>query len=313
MVAFLLLVILLLQLKDAVISTSTSSLSLSDVVRQGAGLYVDPSNMGRKHSHHYQNLNKTVLVTAINHGYLNFLHNFKCFLDMLSMKAVVLSLDQKAHEYVHEHLINFYSYYLTIGNETVHESATEFRSKQFHLITNRKIEGVLRILKLGYDAIFIDPDIALLRDPTPYLFWQGIDYVHSVNKICPGSDAWDFYQTEEEGNTGLYFIKSNARTIQLLENFIITYPKHPELDDQTILWTMLRSMKSPQIDPKPKCSHIVGDSSHPETLVTCHLDGCLFSAGGLRGAAYNWLEAAVKKRNESVVSIHANFVKGMCY
>jgi hypothetical protein len=32
--------------------------------------------------------------------------------------------------------------------------------------------------------------------------------------------------------------------------------------------------------------------------------------GGLRGAAYHWLETNVKGKNESVVSIHANFIKG---
>lgn len=219
----------------------------------------------------------------------------------------------------------------------MHESPTEFRTKQFHIITNRKIEGVLNILKLEYDVIFVDPDIALLRDPSPYLFWTGIDYVHSVNKICPGSDAWDFYKTEEEGNTGFYFIRSNERTIRLLEQFRKTYPMHPQLDDQTILWTMLRAMKPPQVNPLTTCVHQPpAHTGSSQTLTTCHLDGCLFSAGirvfmlqhnafsvvdiltiaclplgGLRGAAYNWLEAAVKKRNETVVSIHANFVKGV--
>lgn len=290
------------------VSFALADNSLAEVLNLGAGLYTSKLSSNYKDNH--QNLDKTVLVTAFNYGYIGFLHNFKCYLDRLNLKAVVISMDVKAHEYVHEHLINLHSYYLT-GNETVHESATEFRSKQFHVITNRKIEGVLNILKLGYDVIFVDPDIALLRDPMPYLFWQGIDYVHSVNKICPMSDGWDFYQTEEEGNTGFYFIRSNFRSIHLLETFKLTYPSHPELDDQTILWTMLRAMKSPQIQPKPVCSHDVSVQSTTETLVTCHLDGCLFSAGGLRGAAYNWLEAAVKKKNESVVSIHANFVKGI--
>ena len=36
----------------------------------------------------------------------------------------------------------------------------------------------------------------------------------------------------------------------------------------------------------------------------------LSSVGGLRGAAYNWLETNLKKKNETLVSIHANFLKG---
>lgn len=281
--------------------------TLSDVLHQSAGLYVSPE-LNPFRNDMYHNISNTVLVTAFNFGYVNFIRNLKCYLDRLNMKALVIAMDEMADAYADEHLTNFHSYFLT-GKQTVEATPTEFRTKQFHVITNRKIEGVLNILKLGYDVIFIDPDIALLRDPTPYLFWKGVDYVHSVNKICPGSDSWDFYATEEEGNTGFYFIRSNKRTISLLETFRKEYPRHPQLDDQTILWTLLRGMKPPLINPRPVCTHFES-KDQPDTLVTCHLDGCLFSAGGLRGAAYNWLEAAVKKRNETVVSIHANFVKG---
>ena len=44
---------------------------------------------------------------------------------------------------------------------------SKFRTKQFNSITNRKEEAVLSTLVLGYNVIFIDVDIAVIRDPLP--------------------------------------------------------------------------------------------------------------------------------------------------
>jgi hypothetical protein len=150
--------------------------TLSETLLKASGVYVTP-NLS-------YNLDKTVLVTACNYGYLNHLHNFKCHTERLGFKVLVISLDQKTHNYVHEHIRHFYSYFFH-GNGVVHETSTEFRSAQFHIITNRKKEAILEIMKLGYDVLFADPDVALLRDPFPYVLWKNVDYVHSVNLICP--------------------------------------------------------------------------------------------------------------------------------
>ena len=47
-----------------------------------------------------------------------------------------------------------------------------------------------------------------------------------------------------------------------------------------------------------------------DEIIMCPLDGCVFSAGALRGVAYKMLENGLKSRNESSVSLHANFIKG---
>lgn len=71
--------------------------------------------------------------------------------------------------------------------------------KNFNLIGCRKIEAVAGALSLGYDVIFSDVDIAFIRDPLPYLFFEGVDYVHSENNGC--LRKWSFNDTME-GNTG---------------------------------------------------------------------------------------------------------------
>lgn len=66
------------------------------------------------------------------------------------------------------------------------------------------------------------------------------------------------------------------------------------------------------LKPLAKCENVDRTASAiPETeLVTCHLDGCLFSVGALRGAAYTWLEEKLKQKHEKAVTIHANYLKG---
>ena len=73
------------------------------------------------------------------------------------------------------------------------------------------MEAVAAALKLGYDVIFSDVDIAVLHDPIHYLFAPGIDYFHSSNNGC--DKKWKFNHTME-GNTGFYAVKSNPKTIR---------------------------------------------------------------------------------------------------
>jgi len=259
-------------------------------------------------------------------------------------------MDKHVHDYVTTRLSDVYHSHLWLGtagaSSDVHEGATEFRSAQFHVITTRKKEAVLSIMELGYDVIFVDTDIAMIKSPLPYLFWKNVEYVHSHNKICPQSDEWNFYYSEEEGNTGFYFVRSSPRTIKLFQAAIADAPKHPGLDDQTIFWDVMRSkaLTDPKIVALPKCRHFehngpVRTSQEPpanylskrkkndytieypgvpsdekekeKELIVCPLDGCVFSAGALRGVAYAWLEDNLKNRkNDTVCTVHANYLKG---
>lgn len=141
-----------------------------------AGIYKDPTKS--------KGLEKTVLITGCNHGFVNHLHNFKCFADRLGMKFLVMAMDKQAHHYItHNTTMNSY---LMVGGAVgdVTGASTEFRSKQFNLITARKKEAVHDILQLGYDVLFSDTDVAMLRDPLPYMNRINVDYAHSLNYMC---------------------------------------------------------------------------------------------------------------------------------
>ena len=94
--------------------------------------------------------------------------------------------------------------------------------------------------------------------------------------------------------------------------------RYPSVDDQTIFWKWIRAASEPRINPLKLCSHQPQANQTEldlpvtkQTLTTCHLDGCVFSAGALRGVAYDWLKDSLKRKNEKAVSIHANYLKGM--
>ena len=132
-------------------------------------------------------LERTVLVTGCNYGFINHLQNFKCFADRLGLKFLVIALDERSYLYLAKHS-DMNVYYMSSGSDkssdAITSDSTTFRSKQFNLITARKKEAVHDILSLGYDVIFSDTDVAILKDPTPYLLWKNVDYVHSLNAPC---------------------------------------------------------------------------------------------------------------------------------
>lgn len=100
----------------------------------------------------------------------------------LKMKYLVIAMDKKAYEYLSANT-SIVTYYMHSDNE-ITTAPQEFRSKQFNIITTRKKEAVLAIMKLGYNVLFSDTDVAILRDPLPYMIWNNVDYVHSINAFC---------------------------------------------------------------------------------------------------------------------------------
>lgn len=149
---------------------------------KAAGVFANDEAMVKKYE-----LEKTVFVTAANYGFLNHLLNFFCYVKRLNMKVLVVSLDKKLDHYLNSNNSSqIVSFHLTAehGEGEVNSEAAQFRSSQFNLMTERKKEVVRDILKLGYNVMFADTDVALLENPFPYLLWKNMDYVHSLNEPC---------------------------------------------------------------------------------------------------------------------------------
>ena len=126
-------------------NSTENMMNLNAALKSVIGVYVDKTRITEA-------TRNVVFVTASNHAFLNHLHNFKCFIDRLGMKALVLAMDKRTHDHLTSKT-NLTSYFW-IGEFDVVESAQEFRSKHFNLIVKRKKYAVYEILKLGYDVLF---------------------------------------------------------------------------------------------------------------------------------------------------------------
>jgi hypothetical protein len=145
-----------------------------------AGVYVDETKR--------QGLEKTVVITSCNYGFLNHLHNFKCFAKRLGIRFLVMSMDAKLHNHLTQHT-NMISYLLRAGVVGNVSSETHgWASRFYQQITAKKTEAVHAVLVHGYDLLFADVDMAIVRDPFPYLLYPGVQYVHSTNDLCRRSE-----------------------------------------------------------------------------------------------------------------------------
>lgn len=295
--------------------------SLLSTLQRAAGVYNDPKKVAK------YNLHKTVLMTGCNYGFLNHLHNFKCFADRLDMKFIVIAMDAKAHEYIINNttMISYLMDGGVVGGVT--GAPTDFRSPQFNLITTKKKEAVHDVLKLGYDVLFTDTDVAMIRDPLPRMLWENVDYVHSLNAVCTKEDTWDFRRSKEEGNTGFYYVRSSEKTAKLWQAAYEAAPRFKHLDDQAVFWNVIRHSSDPSVIPLGHCRHY-NASTNPKynaslepspskipEIVTCFLDTCAFSSGMLSRIwvpeyTYEELLANLQYRNETIHTLHANYIKG---
>ena len=270
-------------------------------------------------------LNQTIVMTACNSGYLPHLLNFDCYATRLGIKYMVFALDVNLHAVLQRKYPHIVS--VSYSSKKITGIASNFRSKHFNLITNRKEEAVLCALILGYDAVFIDVDIAMVKDPIPKLIIPRYDYVHSVNVRCSKDlGAFNYGNRQHEGNTGLYFVRSNAKSISVWKQALKASIKQPGLDDQTLFWNTIRDMKTPQLFFTTQCQqeHVSSselkkviiawkghDSPMQEMWLTCPLDACSFSTGALHGRyGYSELMRTLMITNRSIYSVHANFVTG---
>ena len=172
---------------------SSSSGQLESILLSYAGVYAKEYRFFPPFAMHPRKrriLSRTVLVTSCNFGYVNHLKNFYCFAKRLGLKFVVISMDARTHEFVNGNLSSLSeekvvkSFLWNKGNHTP-EQSYNFRSKEFNIISNRKVEAALEVLRHGYNVLFADVDVALVRDPVHYLIWDNVDYAHSVNLRCP--------------------------------------------------------------------------------------------------------------------------------
>jgi hypothetical protein len=61
-------------------------------LKEASGYYLDDKRNPK--------LNNTIIITAFNHGYLEFFHNFKCYAKRIGIKFLTIAFDAKAQDHL---------------------------------------------------------------------------------------------------------------------------------------------------------------------------------------------------------------------
>ncbi len=220
--------------------------------------------------------------------------------------VVVFALDKKEHE-----TLQFLGVPSIFDNQEFHVGAAEFRQKGYDDIVYKKLHILLQTLKLGYNALLSDVDVVWLRNP--FLFIETL----------PECMLYFYCDTDPvqipsctELNTGMLFVRSNPKTIDLVEKVI----KAPRVGhDQDTFNSILRQFPKKLADP------LFGQCSSLGEITYQHLSLPEFLFGGFRrffggpqergfpkkklsdhsfqqpfGIHFNWLGNYAQKKREMV-------------
>lgn len=226
------------------------------------------------------------------------------------MKFILFIFDKQGKEYLEDYPEMNAVYFDLDLKGGIHS----FREGEFNRISMGKMRVVYEVIKLGYNAIFADPDVIIVHDPM-FIFRQtNMDYIHSVNVRCRSDmPAWTFRNTRFEHNTGFYYIRSRPWVNTFFHKFLLTTDlSKPWIDDQSLFWKYVSKHPSLQIS-NAECRKVI--SNDPEIMRKqnetnafrlCHLDQCQFPAGGIPD--YDSVMKSIGKK--PLYTLHANYVRG---
>jgi hypothetical protein len=122
-----------------------------------------------------------------------------------------------------------------IGVVPANSTAQNSGSRDFNKISVGKLQAALFFLQTSHHIVFSDVDIVWLRDPLPY-FRADIDVDFQSNF------DHDFFipSKGDDINSGFYFMRSNDKTISLIQRTIQAFRENPIVDDQAHLTQQLR-------------------------------------------------------------------------
>jgi hypothetical protein len=129
-------------------------------------------------------LSNAVFIIMVNHGYVDQARNLDCYMKRLNFKYLAIALDKSAYDEMKAGMD--IPVYLSRIHSSFASVSSIYGTPEYASIVKYKTKMVQIILHMGYDVIFSDTDIAIVRDPFPYMVWNDVDYVHTQNAFCDG-------------------------------------------------------------------------------------------------------------------------------
>ena len=246
----------------------------------------------------------TVLILSANMGYADMTLNFLCRLREISktFKYIVFAQDPSFYKFLQWYNIP------SVSGSVIHRVSTEndqtFRSTEFNQISIAKMIATRIVLELGYNVLFSDVDIAWKKNPMPFL-------AADVDLTIQSNSGTNIFSTIiGEPNTGFYFIKSNDRSMALLDHTIKRARDDPSLDDQSHFGSVLqewhRSRKAIFMMEGMSTPWIY-HGYRPFTFRLLH--PYLFQTGQVAFHPQK-LDPPGDRKDQDIVLVHANFMVG---
>ncbi|KAJ1704668.1 hypothetical protein LUZ63_004447 [Rhynchospora breviuscula] len=177
---------------------------------------------------------KTVIITSVNEAWATpnslldiFLEGFRIGegIQYLLDHLIVVTLDPNALNHCIAVHPNCYPLMVDGKNFT---SEKVFMSGDYIDLVWSKVKLQRRILELGYNFLFTDVDIVWMRNPLKHITVYA-DLTASSDEFLGNPDDINNYP-----NTGLIYVKSTQKTIEMMNYWIDARNRYPPNHEQTI-------------------------------------------------------------------------------
>ena len=165
-------------------------------------------------------INEHILMTGVTFGYIDMLMNWVCMLRRLNMdyNYLVAAFDKDAFEclYLCGIPVFYFPGNALKGERMSSNSAFEYGQQSFKETTKLKIASVKIILELGYNVLWCDSDVALVKDFRGVVTYTHYDMIVQSNNPIPKYSGY----YNQRVNSGFYFLKSKHYVIELVKDII---------------------------------------------------------------------------------------------
>ena len=253
------------------------------LVQQRKGIYNHTTD-----SNKFQNV---ILLTAVNHQFEFFLRNWEIIAGDWGLQWVVLSLDDTIYD-----ILGGANQSILLPQQDQVQKAGKFRTPSYNKLVCNKVRMVLELLEeCNVEIVFSDVDNIFLQDPFRHHLGDMIasgqyDYIYQTNHEWTQKPqqhdciAKGMISLKEEGNTGFHYLRPTPNMKKVLaETLRRCDAKDNHLDDQTLLWNVMR--EGIKQSTWQHCPPFAFNQTHPDRLQRknasqlCCLDPHYYSNG----------------------------------